>query len=150
MCSCVRPQRYTLVSHGRIYVTKKSPIGDHTLWNTKKITKVTFRHEGVLKIIFPRNLEHYFSRWKMKKKLKLRCWKKKKKNVQFSIFRLRYLFSKSSRFFRFSVVFQKFQDFQICSDIFRFVFQNFEIFRFFIFQKFRICQPNKLKNRGNT
>ena len=150
-------QRCTLISHWRVYVTKMVEwcIVEH--W---KVTKVTFRHEWVLKII------EWKTNWNFD-------FEKKKRfsilNLFFKMFEMFYIFifwdfcfSKSSIFFRFTDFFliSRFSEFRI-------FFKHFEILRFQIcwkfsvffskisrfsdfkiFQTFRIFHQNKFKNRG--
>ena len=87
-----------------------------------KLTNMTFRHEGVLKIKCPRNLEE------------------KKWNFDFLIFFLIFdfeIFSKISRFFRFS-------DFEIFFNIFE--ISRFSVF-FQIFQDFSDCQNSRFSTK---
>ena len=91
----------------------------HIYWhdNPVKTTNVSFRHEGVVKIKCPQNLDQkYFSRWK--------------KKVGFSILRF---FSTFFRFWDFWEKNRDFSDFQFCLEM-------FEIFRFCSrFSDLRIC-----------
>ena len=129
----------TLVNQWRIYVTKTVETVELCIVEHRKITNVTFRHEGVFKIICPRKLEKYFSRWKMKLQFrkKIRCWDFCFKCSRFfHIFIFWDFFQEFQDFFRFSFFFKKkrFSDFRFFGNCQCF-FQNVEIFQ--IFKSFR-------------
>ena len=114
-----------------------------------KITNVTFRHEEMIQIKCPRNLEKIFLSMKNEKKkktLKLRFRGGNisifdfeifsKCSILFQIFRFWDYFSNISRIFRFldfQIFFQQNRDFQISV-----CFWNFQIFTFLMLQKFQI------------
>ena len=135
-----------------------------------KITNITFRHERVLTIFFHRNIDNNIyidEKWRKQKnwnfdfgnKIDFRFWDFEIFNFEISsYFHILRFFSKSSRFFRFSEFFKNvnifsdfrfFWDFQIFWKFPDFFLSISRFFTFLNFQKFRIFQPNKLKNIGN-
>ena len=121
-------QRCELVSQGRIYVMKTVEIVEWCIVEHWKVTKVTFRHEGVLKIFFSMKM----------KKIETSISEKKS-----SIFDFEFCFHN----FRYFVIFS---DFEICFQNLR-DFSDFQIFskkqlRFWDFRLFGTFSDFVLQN----